>query len=278
MKFTTHALFEDIPSLHWVRAVKDRKVTFRLLKTAAEFDAAGNLQKKVWPERSLHSTVLVVYQLVGGLVAGAFDDKEKLIGLSIGLPGRVKGRTILWSNRLVVEESARDLNIGGTLKEFQREFCLTQGIKEIYWTFDPLEARNAHLNLNKLGATVEEYAEDMYGATESEYGTDRFVVKWKVAVSPNAFVVTDDVVKRWGRLAVANEDRSAMAEMPEAPSVRVEVPEQIKTVGDVKTCLEWRRSSRQAFVFYLGAGYTVAGFYRDPKSKRCFYILKRRRK
>ena len=81
---------------------------------------------------------------------------------------------------------ARDLGLGTRLKLYQRELLLPLGVEVVEWTYDPLEARNAHLNLNRLGAEVVEYVEDMYkGEMGSELargiGTDRFIVAWRIA-------------------------------------------------------------------------------------------------
>ena len=87
---------------------------------------------------------------------------------------------------LAVDREARDLGLGTRLKLYQRELLLPLGVEEVRWTFDPLEARNAHLNLNHLGAEVAEYVEDMYaGEMGSELrrgiGTDRFILSWQIA-------------------------------------------------------------------------------------------------
>jgi predicted GNAT superfamily acetyltransferase len=85
-----------------------------------------------------------------------------------------------------VAPQARDLGLGTRLKLYQRALLLPLGVKVVEWTYDPLEARNAHLNLNRLGAEVVEYVEDMYkGEMGSELargiGTDRFIVAWRIA-------------------------------------------------------------------------------------------------
>src|SRR5690606_28979184 len=99
-----------------------------------------------------------------------------------GLTGLEHGRLVHWSHMLAVRPEWRDLGVGTRLKAYQREAVARLGVEVIYWSFDPLMARNAHLNLNRLGARVAEYVEDMYGATGSTLhaglGTDRLVVVW----------------------------------------------------------------------------------------------------
>ena len=98
-----------------------------------------------------------------------------------GITGVQEGQLVHWSHMLAVERAYRDHGLGRRLKECQRELLRELGVDTIYWTFDPLVARNAHLNLNRLGTTVREYVPDMYGDTGSPlhtFGTDRFVVAW----------------------------------------------------------------------------------------------------
>jgi predicted GNAT superfamily acetyltransferase len=95
-------------------------------------------------------------------------------------------RLLHWSHMLAVAPGARDLRLGTRLKLYQRELLLALGVEEVEWTYDPLEARNAHLNFNLLGAEAVEYVEDMYeGEMGSELarglGTDRFIVLWRLA-------------------------------------------------------------------------------------------------
>jgi predicted GNAT superfamily acetyltransferase len=93
-----------------------------------------------------------------------------------------------WSHMLAVHPSVRDLGLGRRLKAFQRELLLSIGVTTMEWTFDPLEARNANLNLNILRAEVAEYVEDMYKGEEGSelargIGTDRFIVSWRPTVA-----------------------------------------------------------------------------------------------
>ena len=87
---------------------------------------------------------------------------------------------------LAVRPEARDHGIGRRLKLYQRSLVAELGVTQILWTFDPLVSRNAHLNLNALGARVTDYVPDMYGADTGSalhqgIGTDRFVVAWEVS-------------------------------------------------------------------------------------------------
>jgi predicted GNAT superfamily acetyltransferase len=157
------------------------------------------------------------------------------------------------------------------------------GARLIYWTYDPLQARNAHLNFNVLGVRATEYVEDMYGDTDSPLhrgiGTDRFIVAWAV----------DDVELRARQRVVAaaladEEFRHAPVVNPEldggiltrlAPKLRVQVPGNIGALqaDDLATAVRWRASSRAAIQHLLRAGYSVNGFRRDAGADRGYYLF-----
>lgn len=139
--------------------VRAADVEVRPLQSGDEYRACVALQRETWGAdfgEVVPATILKVSQRVGGLTAGAFDETGELLGFVFGLTGLEAGRPAHWSHMLAVREDVRDLGIGRRLKEFQRDFLLPLAVEVIYWTFDPLVARNAHLNLNLLGAQVTE--------------------------------------------------------------------------------------------------------------------------
>lgn len=103
---------------------------------------------------------MMVIQAEGGLAGGAFVE-GRLMGYIFGFPTRDPG--IQHSHRLAVLPEARGLGLGVRLKFFQRDWCLTRGMTLVRWTFDPLRAVNATLNIHRLGATSDTYLEDYYG-------------------------------------------------------------------------------------------------------------------
>lgn len=151
--------------------------------------ACEKLQTETWgdgPHAGLiaHS-VLGVIPSVGGLVAGAFvQDVLQACLISFSGFSKVSDR-VHWSSRLAVTPRYRDTGLGYAMKQYQRLSCKMMGVTSIYWTYDPLESRNAHFNINKLGVDIESYRPNAYGLSESPLhqgiGTDRFVVKWPVA-------------------------------------------------------------------------------------------------
>jgi predicted GNAT superfamily acetyltransferase len=268
-------------------------VTLRPLASAEDFAACVELQRDTWGREfsdAVPASVRKIAQKVGGVTAGAFAADGRLLGFVFGLTGIQGGRLVHWSHMLAVAPAARDLGLGTRLKLFQRELLLPLGVAEVQWTFDPLEARNAHLNLNRLGAEVAEYVEDMYaGEMGSDLakgiGTDRFIVAWRIGgervarrLAGDASHIPDDAAP-FHEAPLANprveEAADAARELPDAQVVRVEIPANVQAVKAERPDLAalWRAVTRRAFETYLGRGYLVAGFYRDATTGRCFYGL-----
>src|SRR5437763_8535944 len=164
------------------------EMEIRPLRTLDELRACVALQRETWGDEFtdvVPASILKVSQRVGGVAAGAFDADGKLLGFVYGVTGVEDGRIVHWSDMLAVRPEARNLGLGRRLKDFQRHAVHQVGRGVIYWTYDPLVARNAHLNINVFGACISEYVEDMYGETESPLhrgiGTDRFIVAWPVS-------------------------------------------------------------------------------------------------
>lgn len=164
-------------------------IVVRQLQGHAEYLACVELQELTWGSgfhERVPPSMLLITQKTGGIAAGAFDGDGRLLGFVYGLTGIRKGKLAHWSHMLAVRPETQGLGLGRRLKLYQRETLLPLGVDTVYWTYDPLVARNANLNLNRLGARVEEYVPDIYGPdTASELhsglGTDRFVVAWPIA-------------------------------------------------------------------------------------------------
>jgi predicted GNAT superfamily acetyltransferase len=166
-------------------------ITVRHLVGPEALDACVRMQRDTWGAEwgeLVPRSILIVSQKLGGIVAGAFDEQDTMVGFVFGMTGLVGGEVVHWSDMLAVAPGARDRGVGRALKAFQRDAVLAMGIPTMFWTYDPLVARNAHLNLNVLGAEVTEYVTDMYGASDSPLhlgvGTDRFIVRWRLDGQP----------------------------------------------------------------------------------------------
>jgi chorismate synthase len=249
-------------------------ITLREVREDWEYQACVDLQKATWgdcPGEIIYRTTFIISQKVGGITAGAFDAENRLLGFVFGLTGVQNGRR---------------------LKLYQREWLLDMGVEIMQWTYDPLVARNAHFNLNRLGARINEYVINIYGETTGDIlskgiGTDRFIVEWRMAeehavntiqgkrekahrASVDVPILNTAMDKEGTLIPVDNS-------LDEHPAVRVEVPENILAIQNTSLDLaaRWRANTRRVFTHYLHRGYGVDSFYREPDSQRCFYVLKK---
>ena len=197
----------------------------RPVRTIDEFLAVEQLQQTVWNvvDRELVPALhLIPSCAVGGILLGAFD-RDRMIGFVYGFPGFEGDERIIHSDMLAVLREYRGHGIGQQLKLAQREAALQRGVRKITWTFDPLQARNAHLNFNRLGVTADRYLRDFYGETTSPLhrgiGTDRLWVTWDLAQERGA-----------------TARRSAVR--------RVEIPSDVTTLP-LEEAIRWREKTRR---------------------------------
>jgi predicted GNAT superfamily acetyltransferase len=187
-------------------------IVVRKCQTLEEFHSCVDLQREIWGEKDLEvepSTMFVVAAHTGGQVLGAFDG-NRLIGYTLAVVGLRDGVPYLHSHMTGVLGDYRDRGVGRMLKLFQRDEALGRGVRSILWTFDPLELRNAHFNLNRLGAICRKYLPNLYGVTTSPLhrglATDRLLVEWQLD-SPR-------VVAAIGNLAKDPAEAPASIELP----------------------------------------------------------------
>jgi predicted GNAT superfamily acetyltransferase len=157
----------------------------REISEHGELQEAVRLQRLIWGFEDvdlLPLRLFVVATKIGGHVLGAFEG-DRMVGFSLAIPGLKPGGVVYWHSHMMgVLPDYRDRGIGRMLKLRQREDALARGIKLIEWTFDPLELKNAYLNIEKLGVIVRRYVLNQYGNTTSPlHGglpTDRCVAEW----------------------------------------------------------------------------------------------------
>ena len=240
-------------------------IEIRNASSDEDYAAAVDLQRQTWGdsfEETVPAPMLAISRKMGGVVAGAFDDAGRMLGFVYGMSGFRFGERAHWSHMLAVTPEARGLGLGRELKAFQRRVLLELEVETMYWTYDPLVARNANLNLNRLGALPVEYVEDMYGQDtgsilHSGLGTDRFIVVWRLKS------------ERVERLMAGGPDAGPTRDTPPFPvdetladTAWVEAPANIDGVlrASQETAFDWRRRTRAQFQERLGAGYAVTGF------------------
>jgi chorismate synthase len=242
-------------------------IEIRDLKSPADLRACVALQREIWGEHFseiVPSTILQIVQYVGGVAAGAFVEGGELVGFVFGISGVEPGDghviPVHWSDMLAVRKPFRNQGVGEQLKRYQRDYLLTRGVHKVYWTFDPLDAKNAYLNFVRLGVTAREYRVDMYGQTDSPLhrgiGTDRLIATWLIA--------SERVAQRLAGVRKPIND---------AQAVRIDVPLDIHEINAraPETAREWRLRTRAAFTEGLDQGYVVADFVREEA--RGSYLL-----
>jgi len=160
------------------------QITIRKCSGVDELNACVALQKEVWNFDDVDLVPLrmfVVSQKIGGQTIGAFYGDD-LVGFAFSIPGSRAGHTYLHSHMLAVRDSFRNHGLGRKLKLAQRDDAIQQGFELLEWTFDPLEIKNAHLNLSRLGAIARRYSVNHYGHSSSPLQgglpTDRLVAEW----------------------------------------------------------------------------------------------------
>jgi predicted GNAT superfamily acetyltransferase len=268
----------------------------RAITTLNECRQVVALEKLVWgyadAEDVVPSPVLIVSIKRGGILLGAFDDHGEMKGFVYSIPGLKDGRPTQWSHMLGVTPDARAGGIGAQLKLAQRQAALDMGVDLIEWTYDPLQAMNAHLNFAKLGVVVEEYEENIYGESSSPLHrgtpTDRFVAEWHLRVphvvrriSPGGGpLVRDSAV---AGAPVVNPSRPGEPDLRPGASdlsldsrrLLVEIPTGFGDMQgrDPQLALDWRLSTREIFQTYFARGYRAVDFFLSKGARRGHYLL-----
>jgi predicted GNAT superfamily acetyltransferase len=265
----------------------------RDLTTLEEFREVERLESEIWgPIDLVPVPILAVTVQRGAVLVGAFEG-QRLIGFVYSFPALKPGeqKPSHWSHMLGVHPDHRRSGLGRELKLAQRDRVLALGLDLVEWTYDPLQAANAHLNFVALGAVVEEYEQNVYGESTSPLhggiATDRFICQWWIrrphverrirggvlrAVSHE--VLTAPVVNR-----VKPGGDSLSPDGVELgrrePRVLVDIPADFTTMlaADPARALEWRLQTRAVFTHYLGAGYRVVDFTLDKGARRGRYLL-----
>lgn len=239
-------------------------IELRRCHNIEDFRACVALQKEVWNFSDAELVPLrmfVVADKVGGQVMGAFE-KGTMVGFALSVPGTRTGHVYLHSHMLAVRKSHRNGGLGRRLKLMQREDALARGIELIEWTFDPLEIKNAYLNIERLGAVARRYNINQYGITSSPLQgglpSDRLIAEWWLKS------------KRVEHLLETGKNSEFKVE------AEISVPAEIydwKAAPDTRDqAKSVQERNRDEFLRLFGKGLAVLGYERDAKGNGKFRL------
>ena len=268
-------------------------VSYRDLTTLQDFAGVVDLEREIWGpgyDEVVPVPILTVTVMRGGILIGAFDE-DRMIGFVYSLPGIKHGKPTQWSHMAGVLDAFRSAGVGYQLKILQRERTLAMGLGLIEWTYDPMQALNAHLNFAKLGVVAEEYEVNVYGESTSPLHkgnpTDRFVAEWRVGdarvaervrgAAPLAPVLTVEPAVR-ARAAGEWLEPAAIDLSLDAKRISVEIPTgftQLLT-AEPDLALAWRMATREIFTTYFARGYRAVEFFLDRGARKGAYLLTRK--
>jgi predicted GNAT superfamily acetyltransferase len=246
--------------------VTEKNITVRQCTKIEEFQACVALQKEVWKFSDadlMPVRLFVVADKIGGQIIGSFDG-DALVGFALSIPGSRDGHSYLHSQMLAVRESYRNYGLGRRMKLAQREEALERGFALMEWTFDPLEIKNAYLNIEKLGAITRRYSVNQYGNSSSPLQgglpTDRLVAEWWLASD------------RVNNLLQAGTKNAFKIEKT------ISVPAQIYAwKADEKKraqALNVQQANREQFLNAFSKGLVVLGYERDSEGNGTFLLGK----
>jgi len=239
-------------------------LTIRKCEALDDMRACFALQKEVWnfsDAELVPVRVFVLANKIGGQVMGAFEG-EDLVGFALAIPGVRAGHAFLYSHMLAVRQQYRNAGLGRKLKLFQRDDALARGFELMEWTFDPLEIKNAYLNIEKLGAIARRYNVNQYGITSSPLQgglpTDRLVAEWWMKSKRVEAV-----------LAGANRPPFQAQTTIEVPAETYEWKAAEATRARAK---QVQTANRERFLKAFGEGLAVLGYERGAKGDGRFLL------
>jgi predicted GNAT superfamily acetyltransferase len=245
-------------------------LTVRRCHETSEFAACVDLQKEVWQFSDIEIVPIRMFSVadkIGGQVFGCYEG-ESLIGFALSIPGTRAGHPYLHSHMLAVRKSYRNRGIGRRLKLAQRDDAISRGFELIEWTFDPLEIKNAYLNIEKLGAIARRYNINQYGYTSTPLQgglpTDRLVAEWWLKSKRVSAVVE--------QVGSPNERQQF------TPTSTIDVPGQIydwkASEKDRARAREVQQRNREAFLTAFAQDQSVLAYELDAQGNGKFVLGK----
>jgi predicted GNAT superfamily acetyltransferase len=269
-------------------------ITIRDLTTYDECVQARAIQQACWqfaPGEGLHPPMLVIAARSGGTVLGAFDGTQ-MIAFLFGFLGLHEGHQLkLCSQTMAVLPDYRNRGVAAALKWAQRERMLALGIDLITWTYDPLEAANARLNLHTLGATARTYYRNLYGeslgALNRGLPSDRFLVEWWIRAPRGRERAAGQPVSTGGLegpvlnpcQGEGSHRRIVSLQLDNlAPVVHAEIPASFQAMkrADMELATDWRAQMRELFETCFARGYQAVDVLKitQDNQRRVFYTLR----
>lgn len=263
----------------------------RTLKSGNEMKLVQKLEEEVWQMNGIpiHQTVTAAKN--GGIILGAFD-QEILVGFSYGFTGFDKNKVYLCSHMLGIHPDYQEKGIGAKLKAEQKKVAAEMGYELIIWTFDPLETRNAYLNLNKLRGICSTYIEDCYGEMEdglnSGLPSDRFKIDWWINSGhvENSQIIEEILSNEGVRLFSWETTSSGLPKLGDIEPglanlarmdqpLLVPVPSNFQDLkkANLELAIEWRLKTREIFQHLFQAGYAVVALKKTNDNPVHYYVL-----
>jgi predicted GNAT superfamily acetyltransferase len=245
-------------------ATKPDAIVIRHCEGLEELNACVQLQQEVWNFTDIELVPLrlfVVAKKIGGQVIGGFTGDE-LVAFCMAIPGVRNGHSYLHSHMLAVRAEYRNAGLGRRMKLVQREDALARGFEVIEWTFDPLEIKNAHLNLERLGAIARRYTVNQYGITSSPLQgglpSDRLIAEWWLKSRRVESVV------RSGRYPAIQVERTI--------GVPAEIYQWKASANERARAAEVQLRNREQFLAAFAAGLAALGYRRDAHGNGEFLL------
>ena len=245
------------------------EIEIRDCTTIEEFDKCVRLQREAFGLPDLEISPrrhLIVTRRAGGWTLGAFAG-DALVGFVHHLIAiRERDEIIGYSHMMAVAKDYQNRGVGAQLKWAQRARALSEGRKFIKWTWDPMQARNAYFNLNRLGVTVRSYGENFYG---TDYSTIPGETQQSVHLDSDRLFAGWELDSK--RVALLAEGRAP--DPDPAPLATIEIPPDWSALmrRDAITAQREQLRVRAEFAAAFAAGLVCAGFQRDETHPR--YLL-----
>jgi predicted GNAT superfamily acetyltransferase len=241
------------------------EIELRDITTFPDIHACLKLQQETWGMPDLDVTsakFFVIAKYVGMPAIGAFDTSGELVGYLYTFLGRFYGTLAYYSHQLAVAREWQDRGVGRSLKLAQRERALRDKVDLVVWTYDPLQSRNAHFNLNKLGAIVRRYEVNFYGERnrtvfDAGIGSDRVFAEW------------------WVRSPKVESSLRGEPFRPALAAASLEIPSDVNAIKnrDERAALLWRLHTRERFQSRLSRGLVAVSLDYDRASDRSRYVF-----